>query len=148
MTNGEKIDALTKQMEALVSKSEEKEKRERIEFAIANASKLKSIPINGDPTTTLQVQPMGFDLASPTSTSLLEQILFQMRAGNVEDAPCVKVTNETGDKMKTMKFCDKLVEQITLLTGIIPHFDFDTKGDMKSGSLTFWYSEEEFDTAW
>lgn len=146
--NGDSVEALTKKMEDLVSQSAEKEKRERIEFAIANASKLKVIPINGDPKTTLQVAPMGFDLASDTSTSLIEQILFQMRAGNVEDAPCVKITNETGDKMKTMKFCDKLVEQITLLTGVTPHFEFDTKGDMKSGALSFWYSEEEFDTAW
>ena len=147
-SNGESIESLSKKMEALMAQTAEKEKRERLEFAIANAAKLKPIPINGSPADTIQVKPMGFELANDTSTSLVELILLYMRAGNVEETASIKLTNETGDKMKTMKLCDMLVDQIFLLTGVKPHFELDSKADKKTSTLSFWYSEEEFDTAW
>ena len=148
MVNGETIESLTKKMEALMAQSADKEKRERLEFAIANASKVKPIPINGDPSNTIQVKPIGFELTDNTSTSLIELILLHMRAGDVEEAARIKLLNETGDKMATMKFADLLVDQIYLLTGVKPHFELDSKVKNSTSTLSFWYSEEEFDLAW
>lgn len=140
------MDELSKKVDALMAQTAAKDKRERLEFAIANAGLLSPVAVNGDPAKELQVKPLsgGFGTAPKDSTAIVQYVLMCFRSGDSDMGASMHVTNETGDNMVGMNFCDMLVDQITLLNGVKPHHEYDTM----TGTLSFWYSEEEFKKAW
>jgi len=137
------MDELTKKIDALLLQTAEKEKRERLEFGVANAGVLPPIPLNA--AGQLAVTVGGSSPAD--STAVLQYVLLCFRSGDSWEGASVVIQNETEERMLTMSFCDTMVQQVGLLTGVSPHFEFDSK-DAKNGTLSLWYSEEEFKNAW